>query len=76
MTSWHVDPSFDPLEDLRTAQEEIAFLKKELFQLQGNFHRLVQAHNAQANLVKQVAGQNTQLLEQLAHIHAFREKRL
>jgi hypothetical protein len=71
-----VDPSFDPLQDLRTAQEEIAFLKKEVFQLQANFHKLVQAHNAQSNLVKQIAGQNTELLEQLAHIHAYREKRL
>jgi ribosome-binding ATPase YchF (GTP1/OBG family) len=76
MTSWHVDPSFDPLEDLRTAQEEVAFLKKELFQLQGNFHKLVQAHNAQANLVKQIARQNTELLEQMNWVNGLREKRL
>lgn len=73
---WEIDPSFDPLQDLREAQEQIAFLQNELFQLQGNFHRLVQAHNAQSNLVKQIALQNTQLLEQMATLHAFREKRL
>jgi ribosome-binding ATPase YchF (GTP1/OBG family) len=76
MTRWHVDPSFDPLEDLRTAQEEVAFLKTELFQLQGNFHKLVQAHNAQASLVKQIARQNTELLEQMNWVNGLREKRL
>lgn len=71
-----IDPSYDPMQDLQDAKEQIEFLKRELFELQGNFHRLVQAHNAQGNLVRQVAEQNTQLLEQLSWINGFREKRL
>lgn len=73
---WNIDPSFDPLQELQDAKEEIAFLKNELFQLQGNFHRLVQAHNAQGNLVKQIAEQNTQLLQTMNWVNGFREKRL
>ena len=73
---WNIDPSFDPLQDLQEAKEDIAFLKNELFQLQGNFHRLVESHNAQGNLLRQLTDQNTQMLQSLNWVNGFREKRL
>lgn len=54
-----IDPDFDPLMDLE-------ILKQRLQQLEANFARLVDAHNNQTQLVKQVAPQNTELLEFMA----------
>lgn len=50
---------FDPLRDLE-------ILKQRLAQLEANFARLVDAHNNQSDLVRQIAQQNTELLEFMA----------
>lgn len=50
------NPDFDPLLELEVT-------KQRLNQLEANFARLVDAHNAQGALVKQIAQQNTELLE-------------
>ena len=53
------DDNFDPLLDLQ-------MLKERLVQLEVNFGQLVQAHNQQGALIRQIAQQNTELLEQMA----------
>lgn len=55
------DPNFNPLFDLE-------YCKTRLDNLEANFARLVEAHNAQSALVKQIAQQNTELLE-MFHFH-------
>lgn len=50
------DPKFDPLQELQLAQQQIR-------ELQIAMHQLVQSHNAQAHLLKQISEQNTQLLD-------------
>lgn len=50
------DPQFNPLFDLE-------YCKTRLDNLEANFARLVDAHNAQGALIKQIAQQNTELLE-------------
>jgi len=50
------NPEFDPLLELQ-------ILKQRHDQLEANFSRLVDAHNAQGQLIKQVTQQNTELLE-------------
>jgi len=62
-----IDPSFDPLMDLQ-------MLKERIMQLEENFARLVQAHNQQGALVRQIAQQNTELLEQMALQRNFLQK--
>lgn len=54
-----INPDFDPLMDLE-------ILKQRLAQLEANFARLVDAHNNQSDLVRQIAQQNTELLEFMA----------
>jgi hypothetical protein len=62
-----IDPSFDPLMDLQ-------MLKERIMQLEENFARLVQAHNQQGALIRQIAQQNTELLEQMALQRNFLQK--
>jgi hypothetical protein len=62
-----IDPSFDPLMDLQ-------ILKERIMQLEINFSQLVQAHNQQSQLIRQVAQQNTELLEQMALQRHFLQK--
>ena len=52
------NPDFDPLLELEVAIQRIN-------QLEANFTRLVDAHNAQGQLVKQIAQQNTELLQMM-----------
>lgn len=54
-----IDPNFDPLLDLE-------ILKQRIIDLEANFARLVDAHNNQSDLVRQIAQQNTELLTQMA----------
>jgi uncharacterized protein YigA (DUF484 family) len=53
------DPEFDPLLELEIQRHKIAVLE-------ANFSRLVEAFNNQSHLVRQIAEQNTQLLEQMS----------
>jgi hypothetical protein len=62
-----IDPSFDPLMDLQ-------MLKERLVQLEINFGQLVQAHNQQGALIRQITQQNTELLEQMAWQKHFLQK--
>jgi hypothetical protein len=62
-----IDPAFDPLMDLQ-------ILKQRLVDLEINFSQLVQAHNQQGALIKQIAQQNTELLEQMAWQKHFLQK--
>ena len=62
-----IDPTFDPLMDLQ-------ILKQRLVDLEINFSQLVQAHNHQGALIKQITQQNTELLEQMAWQKHFLQK--
>lgn len=54
MTSWYVDPSFDPLEELRacTERSELAI---------ANTHALGAAFNDQSEMIKLLSEQNQKL---------------
>jgi hypothetical protein len=62
-----IDPTFDPLMDLQ-------ILKQRLVELEANFAQLVGAHNQQSALIRQIAQQNTELLEQMAFQRHFMQK--
>lgn len=62
-----IDPNFDPLLDLQ-------ILKQRLIDLEANFARLVDAHNNQSQLIKQIAQQNTELLELMSWQKQFIQK--
>jgi hypothetical protein len=62
-----IDPAFDPLMDLQ-------ILKQRLVDLEINFAQLVQAHNQQGALIRQITQQNTELLEQMTWQRHFLQK--
>jgi nitrous oxide reductase len=68
MSHW-IDPKFDPLEELHQTKQKLAHLES-------NFMQLVMAHNKQAELIKQIYDQNTQLLEMWNNTLSERLKRL
>ena len=53
------DESFDPLMDLQMCKERILHLEQALGEV-------IKAHNAQVQLTKQIAQQNTEILTQMA----------
>jgi hypothetical protein len=53
---------------------DLQMLKERLVQLEINFGQLVQAHNQQGALIRQITQQNTELLEQMAWQKHFLQK--
>jgi hypothetical protein len=58
-----LNPDFDPLSDLQALKELSLQHELHLIELGKMFEQLVKAHNAQAQLIKQITQQNTELLE-------------
>ena len=58
-----IDPNFDPLSDLEQLKAQSIQHEHHLNELGKMFEQLVKAHNAQAQLIKQITQQNTELLQ-------------
>jgi hypothetical protein len=58
-----IDPNFDPLSDLEQLKAQSIQHEFQLNELGKMFEQLVKAHNAQAQLIKQITQQNTELLQ-------------
>lgn len=62
MTSWYIDPCYDPMQELHDAQADIEMLK-------GNCLQLAHAYNDQSQLVQQLVEQNKRLVDMLQRIN-------
>lgn len=61
----------DPWSKIQELEALVMHHHRELRQLTNNMNELIKAYNAQAQLVRQITEQNTQLLKDLAVLHTF-----
>jgi hypothetical protein len=65
------DNGQDPWQQLQKLEAQTELHHTQIKLLENNINQLVRAYNAQAQLMEQIAEQNTHLLDQLAVLRGF-----
>jgi hypothetical protein len=61
MTKWHIDPTYDPMQDLEDCKQNIEMLK-------GNVLQVAAAYNDQSAMIQQLINQNRGLVSMMADL--------